>query len=66
MEPRGFESLTSAVQRRHEGLQGLSGACKTPANGSILMFMLFPALQEIYSGCCTVAAQYMVKKKGNG
>jgi hypothetical protein len=37
-------------------LQGFSSACKMPANGSILMRILFSAFQEIYSGCCTVAA----------
>jgi hypothetical protein len=57
VDPRGLEPLASAMRGRHEGLLGLSGACKTPANGGILMMVLFSAFQEIHSGCCTVAAQ---------
>jgi hypothetical protein len=57
VDPRGLEPLSSAMRGRHEGLQGFSGACKTPANGSILMMVLFSAFQDIFSGCCTVAAQ---------
>jgi|SRR5215203_33399 len=57
VDPRGLEPLTSAMRGRHEGLQEFSGACKTPANGNILMRVLFSAFQEIYSGCCKVAAQ---------
>jgi hypothetical protein len=53
VDPTRLELVTSAMRGRHEGLQGFSGACKTPANGSILMRVLFPAFQEIYSGCCT-------------
>ena len=36
MEPRGFEPLTSAVQRRQDRLPEVSGVCKIPANGSFL------------------------------
>jgi hypothetical protein len=57
VDPTRLELVTSAMRERHEGLQEFSGACKTPANGSILMIVLFSAFQEIYSGCCTVAAQ---------
>jgi hypothetical protein len=53
VDPRGLEPLTSAMRERHEGLQGFSGACKTPANKGILMMLLFSVFQEIYSGCCT-------------
>jgi hypothetical protein len=56
VDPRGLEPLTSAMRGRHEGLQRLSGVCKTPANASILMLVLFSTIQDIYSGCCTVAA----------
>jgi hypothetical protein len=45
------------MRGHHEGLQEFSGACKTPANDGILMTVLFSMFQEIYSGCCTVAAQ---------
>jgi hypothetical protein len=48
--------VTSAMRERSEGLLGFSGACKIPVNGHILMAMLFLAFQDIYSGCCTVAA----------
>jgi hypothetical protein len=34
----------------------ISGPCKIAANRRILPITHFPALQEIYSGCCTVAA----------
>jgi uncharacterized integral membrane protein len=33
-----------------------SEACKIPANNRIRALSLLPAFQEIYSGCCTVAA----------
>src|SRR5829696_3281232 len=64
VDPRGLEPLTSAMRERHEGLQEFSGACKTPANGSILMLVLFLAFQEIYSGCCTVAAHDQKDARG--
>jgi hypothetical protein len=54
VEPRGFEPLTSAVQRRHYPLLKLSGACKIAANTHIFCAMPFPSFQEIYSGCCTL------------
>ena len=57
MGDAGFEPAASAVRRQHDGLLELSGACKTPANSRISVLNLFPSFQEIYSGCCTVAAQ---------
>jgi len=56
VDPRGLEPLTSAMRRRHEGLLEYSEACKTPANSRISELAFFPIFQEIYSGCCTVAA----------
>ena len=56
MEPRGFEPLTSAVQRRHDTLPDVSAVCKIPAKAVYPALALFPTFQEIYSGCCTVAA----------
>jgi hypothetical protein len=56
VEPRGFEPLTSAVQRRRDRLLGLSGGCKSAVNLPILRVTLFLSFQVIYSGCCTVAA----------
>jgi hypothetical protein len=53
---RGFEPLTSAVQRRYDSLLEVSGVCRYPANEQFSASSLFPAFQEIYSGCCTVAA----------
>jgi hypothetical protein len=35
VEPRGFEPLTSAVQRRHDTLLDLSAVCKIAANTGI-------------------------------
>jgi hypothetical protein len=60
VEPRGFEPLTSAVQRRPHTLLEFSGACKIPANTHISSVLLFPSVQEIYSGCCTVAAHLVL------
>jgi hypothetical protein len=40
-------------------LQGLSGACKTPVTGGILMMVLFSTFQDIHSGCFTVDAHEM-------
>jgi transposase-like protein len=57
VEPRGFEPLTSAVQRRINRLPEVSRACKIAANRRILRLIHIPCFQEIYSGCCTVAAQ---------
>ena len=57
VEPRGFEPLTSAVQRRPDSLPELSRVCKTPANSCICSSALFSRFQTIHSGCCTVAAQ---------
>ena len=48
VDPTRLELVTSAMRGRHEGLQGFSGAYKTPANGSILMVVLFSAGQDIY------------------
>ena len=57
VEPRGFEPLTSAVQRRCNSLQELSGGYETPANVGFLAQRRCSTFLEIYSGCCTVAAQ---------
>ena len=35
----------------------ISGACNLPANYGISASPLSPRFQEIYPGCCTVAAQ---------
>ena len=56
VEPRGFERLTSAVQRRRDSLLELSVHCKIAANARIFCMTLFPNFQVIYSGCCTVTA----------
>jgi hypothetical protein len=56
VEPRGVEPLTSAVQRRRHALLELSSGCKTAANACIFNMTLILTFQEIYPGCCTVAA----------
>jgi hypothetical protein len=56
VEPRGFEPLTSAVQRRHDALLELSTDFKISANPIFLAIVHFLSFQIIYSGCCTVAA----------
>ena len=55
-EPRGFEPLTSAVQRRQHTLLEPSRVCKHFANKCISALTLFLVFQEFSSGCCTVAA----------
>jgi hypothetical protein len=49
--------VTSAMRGRGNSLLEVAVACKTPANKGILMMLLFSVFQEIYSGCCTVAAR---------
>jgi hypothetical protein len=56
VEPRGFEPLTSAVQRRHDSLLEVSRVYKIPANKYIISEAVFSRFQDIHSGCCTVAA----------
>jgi hypothetical protein len=53
----GVEPLASAVQRRLDRFPKVSGACKIPANGDFLLRILCSSFQEVYPGCCTVAAQ---------
>ena len=57
VEPRGVEPLTSAVHRRQDTLQELSGHCKMPAKARVYALTVFLSFQESDSGCCTVAAQ---------
>ena len=49
----GFETLTSAAQKRHDKL---SRSCEIPANNYILSVVVFLAPQDIRLGCCSVAA----------
>ena len=55
VEPREFEPLTSAVQRRLDGLLKLSGACEIAAKTRFSPYASFLSFQSIYSGCCTDA-----------
>ena len=64
VEPRGFEPLTSAVQRRRHALLEVSRACKTAAKARIFFRTLFPSFQVIDSGCCTVAARGPYPRRG--
>jgi hypothetical protein len=59
VEPRGFEPLTSAVQRRLDSLQDLPTGFKITAKSIVSALMLFPSFQVIVSCCCTVAAQVL-------
>ena len=52
----GFEPTPSALQRRQDTLLKISGSCEIPANHRIPAWAVFSAFQEIYSGCCMVAA----------
>jgi hypothetical protein len=56
VEPRGFELLTSAVQRRSDSLLGVSRIYKIDGKGRIFAMRLFSRFQDIHLGCCTVAA----------
>jgi hypothetical protein len=56
VEPREFEPLIPAVQRRQDSLMSLSGVCKIAAKAVILVLMPFLSIQIVDSGCCTVAA----------
>src|SRR5919202_587312 len=53
VEPRGFEPLTSVVQRRHASFPEVSRACKLPANKHIISEAVFSTFQDIHLGCCT-------------
>jgi hypothetical protein len=53
----GFEPLTSSASKKYDTLLEISAACKMPANCRICPSARFSRFQEIYSGCCTVAAQ---------
>jgi hypothetical protein len=55
----GLEPGTSSLSEKHNTLQEVSRICKIPANTHILELTLFPSFQDIYSGCCTVAAQLL-------
>jgi hypothetical protein len=44
-------------ERQCDRLLEISRVCKIPANEDILSTTPCPAFQDIYSGCCTVAAQ---------
>ncbi len=57
VEPRGFEPLTSAVQKRHNTLLERSVTHRIPAKCRISASVFFPAFHEFHSGCCAVAAR---------
>jgi hypothetical protein len=52
----GLEPGTSSLSEKYDSLLEVSGLFKIPANERILALALFPAFQDIHSGCCTVAA----------
>jgi hypothetical protein len=57
VDPTRLELVTSAMRGRHEGLQEFSRACKKPANGTILIIVLFLDISGyslgLLHGCCT-------------
>jgi hypothetical protein len=57
VEPRGFEPLTSAVQKRQDRLPEVSGACKIPAKTPYLHVGTFLKISgyvlRLLHGCCT-------------
>src|ERR671911_2393247 len=64
VDPRGLEPLTSAMRGRLDSFPNVSRTCKIPANRRITVLTLFSAFQEIYPGCCTVAAQDRKNARG--
>jgi hypothetical protein len=57
VEPRGFEPLTSAVQRRRQGVPGVSGRFKIPLsrpNSRVLSFSLFT---DVRPGNCQISVR---------
>jgi hypothetical protein len=60
VDPTRLELVASAMRRRHEGLLEVSGACKTAAKHRFSALALFSRFQNIFSGCCTVAAQWLL------
>jgi hypothetical protein len=57
VDPTRLELVTSAMRSQYDSLPELSGVCKIPANKHICCVVRFSRFQDIYSGCCTVAAQ---------
>ena len=57
VDPTRLELVTSAMRGRLDSFPNVSRTCKIPANRRITVLTLFSAFQEIYPGCCTVAAQ---------
>src|ERR687885_1235635 len=47
------DSLTSAVQRRHDSFPEVSRTSKIPANKHIISEAVFSRFQDIHLGCCT-------------
>jgi hypothetical protein len=54
----GLEPGTSSLSEKRDGFLGFSSVHKYPANGCIFRPKLFSAFQDVYSGCCTVAAHH--------
>jgi hypothetical protein len=64
VDPRGLEPLTSAMRGRRGSFPNVSRTCKTAGNHRISALVHFSAFQEIYPGCCTVAAQDRKNARG--
>ena len=53
----GLEPGTSSLSEKHDALLRFYRVCKLPANLRNMDQILFSSFQEIYPGCCTVAAR---------
>jgi hypothetical protein len=56
VDPTRLELVTSAMRIQHYRFLKASRVCKIPGNKRIIHPVLFLGYQDIYSGCCTVAA----------
>jgi hypothetical protein len=63
VEPRGFESLTSALQGGEIDCQRCLELAKFLQKRRICTSAHFSRFQDMYSGCCTVAAQILFAER---
>src|SRR5918997_1722613 len=58
VEPRGFEPLTSAVQRRIYNVVVVHCCSKTSANKHILLWVLSPVFAVVRPGWCQIGVNW--------
>jgi hypothetical protein len=65
VEPRGFEPLTSAVQKRIHTVVVVRCCSEIPANKPIISRRLSYVFAVVRLGCCTVAAHKLAFDRAN-